>query len=171
MHVGGYDLIAPALTGNPYSEAEALGSAVWLWMHAKQHKEIPLHALPTLLMPALKTGQFVIVSRQGKPVLHMSWARLSEEAEKRYIRNPSYTMPEQDWTSGENLWILDWVAPFGHTRELASLFRRRVFAGQLASALYHRGHERGMRILQWQGIAVMREEKAYWDATYPVSGV
>jgi len=37
----------------------------------------------------------------------------------------------------------------------------------MARALYHRGDERGMRILQWHGIAVMREEKAYREAMHP----
>lgn len=171
MQINGYDLVAPALTGESYSEAQALGSAVWLWMHSAQHRDIPLHALPTLLMPALKCGQFLIVSQHGRPIFYMSWANLSGEAECRYIKNPSYTMPEQDWTSGERLWVLDWIAPFGHTQDVMPLVRRHIFANKVVRALYHRGQERGMRIMQWRGIAVMREEEKYWDAIHPISEV
>ncbi|MBN3154935.1 toxin-activating lysine-acyltransferase, partial [Pectobacterium brasiliense] len=37
--VNGYQLTAPLL-GGQFSEAEALGAAVWLWMHSEQHRDI-----------------------------------------------------------------------------------------------------------------------------------
>ncbi|WP_258034832.1 toxin-activating lysine-acyltransferase, partial [Pectobacterium odoriferum] len=65
--VNGYQLTAPLL-GGQFSEAEALGAAVWLWMHSAQHRDIPLSVLPTLLLPAIKHQQFVIASRDDKPL-------------------------------------------------------------------------------------------------------
>lgn len=65
--VNGYQLTAPLL-GGQFSEAEALGAAVWLWMHSEQHRDIPLSVLPTLLLSAIKHQQFVIASRDDKPM-------------------------------------------------------------------------------------------------------
>jgi cytolysin-activating lysine-acyltransferase len=35
-------------------------------------------------------------------------------------------MRQEDWSSGERLWILDWIAPFGHTNLMMQLVRKRL---------------------------------------------
>ena len=169
MRYGSCEVAAPLLTGEPFSEAEVLGSAVWLWMHSASHRDAPLHTLSALLLPALKSRQFVLLSEAGKPVAYLSWANLSEEAERRYLSNPPVLMPEADWSSGDRMWILDWVAPFGHTKTLSGLFGRRLFPNKWARALYHRGDNRGLRILTFRGIGVMPEEARHWFETHPVA--
>ena len=44
-------IIAPGLIEQVWNEAEVLGSVVWLWVHSRHHKEMPLHTLPTMLLP------------------------------------------------------------------------------------------------------------------------
>jgi cytolysin-activating lysine-acyltransferase len=168
MRLGTLDVIAPSIPDSEYSEAEAFGSAVWLWMHSKEHREAPLHTLSALLLPALKNRQFVLASENGKPVFYLSWANLSKEAEGRYLRNPAVCMPVDDWASGDRMWILDWIAPFGHSHAMSRLVTRRLFAGRCMRALYHRGNEKGIRIKTFHGIAVMREEARYWFDAHPV---
>lgn len=74
------DVIAPGLLEAPCNEAEVLGSAVWLWMHSASHRDVPLHALSALLLPAIKQRQFVLATEHGKPVFFLIWAGLSPEA-------------------------------------------------------------------------------------------
>ena len=154
------DLIAPLAPGGEtdINEAEVFGSAVWLWMHSASHRNAPLHMLSALLLPAIKHRQFVLASQNGQPVFYLAWANLSAEAEERYLHNSPQCMPEADWTSGDRLWILDWVAPFGHTRQLKRLLSHRLFPGQTAHALNHRGNRTGLRIMHFHGIAVPAEE-------------
>lgn len=169
MRIDTFDITAPAILGEAFSEAEVLGSTVWLWMHSPVHRDAPLNTLPILLLPAIKNSQFVLASENGKPVFFLSWAMLSEEAESRYLRNPPHCMHEADWNSGERMWILDWVAPFGHTRAISRLLWRNIFPSRWARALYHRGNDRGLRIKTFQGIAVMPEEARFWFETHPVA--
>lgn len=161
-------IIAPAVTGEPFCEAEALGSCVWLWMHSTSHQDAPLHMLSTLLLPAIKNGQFVLASEHGKPIFYMAWAQLSAEAEKRYLRNPPQCMPREDWTSGNRTWILDWVAPFGHTRAMKRLIAGRIFPGWCARSLYHRGETSGLRVMTFHGMAVTPEEARFWFEQNPL---
>lgn len=160
------DVIAPGLLTTPCNEAEVLGSAVWLWMHSAEHRDVPLHALSALLLPAIKHRQFVLASEHGKPVFFLTWASLSPEAERRYLANPPVTMPEADWASGERTWILDWIAPFGHTRRARQLMAR-LFATRCVRGLYHRGNDRGLRVMDFHGIGVMAEEARAWSALNP----
>ncbi len=179
MKINNFDIIAPGLatslglshlaaSNEVWSEAEVLGSVVWLWLHSPDHREMPLHMLSALLLPAIKYQQFILASLHGKPVFYLSWANLNEESETRYIQKPAYAMPEQDWNSGDRLWILDWVAPFGHSYAISRLLWRHLFSDRCGRALYHRGDERGLRIKTFRGIAVLQQAAQQWFANRPV---
>ncbi len=167
MRFDALDVIAPGVLDAPCNEAEAMGSAVWLYMHSASHRNMPLHLLSRLLLPAIKRRQFVLASQDGQPVFFLTWALFSPQTESRYIANPPQAMQEADWTSGDRMWVLDWVAPFGHTRVARQLLTR-LFPTQNARALYHRGDTRGLRVLQLRGIAVMPEEAQAWAALNPI---
>ncbi|MGN8278609.1 toxin-activating lysine-acyltransferase [Pseudomonas sp. SMV71] len=162
------DIIAPGLIDEPWNEAAVFGSATWLWMHSKAHRDAPLHTLPTLLLPAIKHRQFVLASEQGKPVFYLSWLNLDEAAEHRYLSQSPLTLTETDWNSGERLWLNDWIAPFGHTAAMTRLLHRQLFANRCGRALYHRGEERGLRVKTFQGIGVIPEQAKAWFAAHPL---
>lgn len=162
MHYDGFDIIAPQVTGEAFNEAEVLGSVVWLWMHSESHCDTPLHLLSALLLPAIKNRQFVLSSENGKPVFYLSWAGLNREAEQRYLHNPPHYMPEGDWASGDRVWFLDWIAPFGHSRRMRTLLAHRLFPRWCARSLYHRGDEKGLRVMTFRGVAVTPQEARFW---------
>jgi cytolysin-activating lysine-acyltransferase len=163
------DIIAPGLIEQTWSEAEVLGSVVWLWMHSPAHRDMPLHTLSALLLPAIKYRQFILVAQAGRAVFYLSWANLSLEAEQRYLQQHPTLMPDADWNSGDRMWVLDWVAPFGHTTAVNHLLRRQLFANRWGRMLYHRGDERGMRIKTFQGMAVLPAEAKMWFEAHPVA--
>lgn len=169
MDTNRFDILAPGLIEQSWSEAEALGGAVWLWMHSASHRAMPLHTLSSLLLPAIKQRQFLLASAVGRPVFYLSWAHLSKDAEQRYLQRHPTQMPIEDWNSGNRMWLLDWVAPFGHTRAMSRILKRQWFANRWARSLYHRGDERGMRIKTFQGMAVLPEEVRLWFDTHPVT--
>lgn len=163
------DIIAPGLIEQPWSESDVLGSVVWLWMHSPSHRNMPLHTLSALLLPAIKHRQFILVVEAGRAVFYISWANLSLEAEKRYLQQHPTQMPVEDWSSGDRMWVLDWVAPFGHTSVVNRLLRRQLFATRLGRMLYHRGDERGMKVKTFQGMTVLPEEARMWFEAHPVA--
>lgn len=169
MRFQSLDVIAPAFSGDAYSEAEVLGSAVWLWMHSSFHRDFPLHTLSTLLLPVLKRKQFVFASENGKPVFFMSWAEMNAEAESRYIRQPAVCIRDEDWQSGDRTWIIDWVAPFGHTGVTQRLLSHQLFINRCVRSLYHRGNGKRTRVMQMHGVAVLPLEARHWFATNPTA--
>ncbi|MCL2162441.1 MAG: toxin-activating lysine-acyltransferase [Betaproteobacteria bacterium] len=160
------DVIAPGPLDTPCDEPQALGSAVWLMMHSASHREMPLWGLSVLLLPAIKHRQFVLASEQDKPVFFITWAKFSPDAERRYLANPPLAMPVDDWNCGDRIWILDWIAPFGHTRISRSLMAR-LFPTTCARSLYHRGETRGLRVMEFHGIGVTAKEARAWSALNP----
>ena len=160
--------MAPSLLGQACDETQALGAIVWLWMNSAAHRDFPLHALNAVLLPAIKQRQFILVSQQGRPVFFTSWANFSLEAQSRYLKQSPLLMPEQDWNSGDRMWLLDWIAPFGHTRAMTRLLQRQLFADRIMRTLYHRGDQRGLRVKNFHGIAVLPQEARHWFETHPV---
>lgn len=169
MHTLNHELIAPGLTGAPCNEAEALGAAVWLWTHSASHRELPLHALHQLLLPAIHHRQFAVVSEGGRPVFYLSWARFDADAEARYLCRSPFDMPDADWTAGDRMWVLDWVAPFGHTRAMSQLVLGRLFPDRCFRALYHRGNDKGLQVRRFHGHALLQAEARAWFAAHPVA--
>lgn len=168
MRTDGFTIIAPGFRETNHSEAELLGSAVWLWMHSPTHRDAPLYALNTDLLPAIKRKQFVLATINNTPVFYTSWASLSEAAERRYIHHASSHIAEDDLNSWDRLWFLDWIAPFGHSQIMSRLLAKTFFMNKCVRSLYHRGNDRGIRVMNFHGIAVLPAEAKHWFATHPV---
>lgn len=163
-----YKLMGPGVFEPPWSEVQALGAAAWLWMHSPMHRSLPLTTLNALLLPAIKRRQFLIATDNDQPVFYMAWAWFDAQAERHYIeRNPVH-LPPDDWTRGERLWVLDWIAPFGHTRHMARWVTRDLFASRCWRSLDHRGSQRGLRVRSFHGIAVPAAQARLWFDANPV---
>ena len=169
LHNGKYDVLSPLYSGEPVNEAEVLGAAVWLWMHSPLHRDAPLHTLPDLLLPVIKHRQYVVATEQGRPVFFMSQAWLSPEAEARFLTQPAILMPQSDWNSGDRMWVCDWVAPFGHTPDMSRLVRQDIFPRLCWRSLYHRGQQTGLRVMNFRGAQVSREEARQWRVQHPLA--
>jgi len=168
MKFEGLNIICPAKTGKPFNEAEVLGLAVWLLIQSDSRKELPLMDLPVILLPAIKHGQFILALEDDKPVFFISWAEMSAEAEARYLDQPPELMPLADWHSGDRIWCLDWLAPFGHTFVASRLFKNVLFAERCVRSLYHRGDEKGMRLMHFHGRLLSHQQAKQWFDEHPI---
>lgn len=164
----GLDVIAPSLLQQDWREAEIFGAATWLWMQASTRRETPLKWLSTLLLPPIAHRQFVLATEGDRPVFYVSWANFSVAAENNYVHGPHAAITPADWASGDRQWIIDWIAPFGHTASIWRLLQRQVFPTNCMRYLHHRGVERGFRIKRCRGIALNRIEADAWFAARPV---
>lgn len=169
MEINGYRLIAPWLAADDTSEAEVLGMAVWLWMHSARHRDAPLHTLPTLLLPPIKQQQYAIAVKDGRPLFFLGWAWMDEESEQRYLTHASVMMKQTDWTSGNRLWITDFIAPFGEVRALLKLTREVILSEQCFRSLDHQGKHRGQRVRFFHGKSVKHSAARQWQQAHPLS--
>ena len=54
------------------------------------------------------------------------WGRVSDEVEQRLTAGTSKLRP-QDWTSGDRLWVVEVIAPFGGAEEMVKDLKAAVF--------------------------------------------
>ena len=170
MQVGPLHITAPALEATGRSETEVFGSVVWLWMHTPRYRDIPLHSLSSLVLPPLKAQQFILASAEVageiRPVAYMAWANVSADAESRYMENAN-ALTAADWSSGDRMWATDWFTPFGH----AAVFSRtvlQILPNICMRSLYHRGSERGLRVMAFRGDNVSTAQSTAWWKARPM---
>ncbi|HCN95710.1 MAG TPA: toxin-activating lysine-acyltransferase, partial [Leclercia sp.] len=73
------------------------------------------------------------------------------------------------WDSGDRIWFCDWIAPFGHTPAMYNLMRRDIFPDHVCRALYHRGAQRGKRVMLFHGSHVSRQHAREWQQNHPLT--
>lgn len=111
-----------------------LGAVTWLMMQQSSVRHTFISQLEWRVMPPLVLEQCKMYLRDGAPVAFASWARLSDEAAIRYGQAPYQLMPSE-WRSGEQVWLIDLIAPFGADKEVLRDLRENVLAGSNISRL------------------------------------
>ncbi len=114
------------LVRSQIADARTLGSAVWLFSHSKLHRNLAMHGIHRWILPLLKHKQFLLYEVDEKPRGFITWAYLNEETETAYVESVRTLAPEM-WKSGQSLWMIDFVAPFGDGMAILSDLRKNVF--------------------------------------------
>jgi len=114
----------------------AIGYVTWLCSQSPGHRQIFVQDLEWRVFPPILLGQYRLHTDSkvgGLPTAFASWAFLSEQAEAGY--RETHRLRASDWRTGERLWLVDFITPFGG-------------AARLLSDLYYEIHpEREVRLL------------------------
>jgi len=78
--------------------------------------------------------QFRLFYDKQKPVGVLFWASVNEEVEARLSVGTNRMRP-QDWKSGDRLWVVEAIAPFGGAEEMVKDLKTKVFPEREIKAL------------------------------------
>jgi cytolysin-activating lysine-acyltransferase len=118
---------AAAPAGAARTVSAVLGEVVWLLTQSPQHKQsFFLGDLEWMAMPPILLQQFRLFYAKDRPIGVVLWAFVDEEVEARLLSGNARLRP-QDWKSGDRLWIVEAVAPFGGTDEMLKDLKAKVF--------------------------------------------
>lgn len=85
----------------------------------------------------MRLGQLVPFRHPGGPLLGvLTWARFSEEAEARFLAGEP--LVDADWHSGDRLWFIDFLAPFGGAHKMLGTIKRHPFFTDFGTARWGR---------------------------------
>lgn len=107
----------------------AMGPVIMLYMQSSHRRFKFIGDIEWLLLPPLVSDQCKLYMKKEYPISFVSWAYLDEEAEKRMLKNGGKLRPE-DWRSGDRLWLIDIVAPFGGVSNMLSDIQKNEFPGR-----------------------------------------
>lgn len=104
----------------------AFGPVIMLYLQSAHRRFQFISDLEWLLIPPLMSRQCKLFMKKSYPFAYVSWAFLDEEAESRLVLNGGKLRP-QDWKSGDNLWLMDIVAPFGGVDKILADIQQNEF--------------------------------------------
>ena len=136
----------PAPEGAAKKVSEVLGEIVWLMSQSPLHKHVFISDLEWRVMTPILLQQFRLFYDRQKPLGVIFWASVSEEVEARLAAGTTRMRP-QDWKSGDRLWVVEAIAPFGGAEEMVKDLKAKVFPGREIKALAVGAKGKGVRKL------------------------
>ena len=116
----------PTPKGASRTVAGVLGEITWLLTQSPAHKGLFVSDIEWMIMVPVMLQQFRLFYDKDKPVGVVLWAKIDEEVEAR-LKAGNARMRPQDWKSGETLWIIEIIAPFGGHLEMMKDFKAELF--------------------------------------------
>ena len=123
------------------------GAMFYLAALVRFHAGRSLAAATSTFEPALRLGQYHIFRTDGFPRAFVSWAGLSPETERRFALERS-PLRAEEWNDGPSVWLIDFVAPFGHMREIVPRLTENPALRRLRALWLTDGSD-SYRIIEW----------------------
>lgn len=143
--------IDPNVAGNgsnqrPLTLGQAASEILWLMTQTSSHRHFFLADAEWLIFAPIARARFRIYrDDKGAPAGCVLWASLSDEVQER-VESGATRLAPADWTSGDNLWIIDVIAPKGKAGAMVEDMRNTVFKGRRFK--FHATDQQGKRAVQ-----------------------
>jgi cytolysin-activating lysine-acyltransferase len=105
----------------------------WLMLQHNTTRHTLISDQEWRVLPPLVLDQAKLYMRDNAPIAYVSWAKLSDKVAQRYSGAP-HQLAAGDWQSGDQVWIVDLLTPFGGSAEVLRDLRNTVLKGQ---AIHH----------------------------------
>jgi cytolysin-activating lysine-acyltransferase len=106
--------------------SEVLGEITWLMSQSPLHKQFFISDLDWFVMTPVMLQQFRLFYDETKPIGVVFWAYASQDVAQMLAAGTTKLGP-QDWKSGDELWVVEAVAPFGGADVMVADLKQRVF--------------------------------------------
>ncbi len=151
-------VIAPSLyPAERYSEAEVLGSMLYLWNKDSYYRQISVESMMDLVVPIIKHKQFIMFFKDNEPVGYFVYAYFDEELEQEYLENNFLTEKYIQAKTGRQLWFLSIFSPSGYSKQMIDIAKQKLFPSSHAKSLYHRGKDKGLKVLNFYGAEYLNQ--------------
>lgn len=112
-----------------------IGQITLLMLSSEVHRKYLIDDIGATFLPAIHLNQFRLYkNKDGDPIGLVTWAFLSNDLDKKY-QNGTAQLKLEDWKSGDNGWIIDFIAPYGHARQIIKDLRQNIFPNKKGKAL------------------------------------
>lgn len=157
----GISIIAPSVfPESRWSEAEVLGAMTVLWSQHPYYSQISVASMLEILVPMIKAKQFALIHGEKQPLGYLCWAFMNEATEQDYLQNNGEIERFIGCNNGDQMWILSiFSATYSNSRIISKVARNLLFPTLSAKSLYHRGREKGFRIMHFHGSAFTKLKK------------
>jgi cytolysin-activating lysine-acyltransferase len=138
----------------PDAMREPVGAAIRLMILSDLHRRWTVSDLDRLIVPPIEMGQCLFAIKERSPIAFVSWALFSEEVSMVFA-NHMRPLRREDWQSGTQLWIIDFIGTFGFVPEIVQMLREYgkqrypCDSGAFAFAIRYKDRNRVRRLSRW----------------------
>ena len=119
---------------SPQERSRLIGDFIHVMLGSEMYRSYDIDDIEKVIFPAINLNQFRIYHKNNYAIAFVTWAKLSKEIEKKYIIDDINLSPE-DWNSGEEVWAMDFSAPYGHAKQVILDLKNNIFPNVKAKAL------------------------------------
>lgn len=119
---------------NSLSKLPIMGPALWLYARDPLKKFMFMADIDWALLPPVILDQCRLYTKDGIPFAFFTWALVNDAVDQR-LRSGTPRIAPHEWQSGQHLWLIDVVTPFGKTEEMIDELRSAQFPNLKISAL------------------------------------
>lgn len=127
---------------------QVLGQIATLLLASPAHRHLFMADWEWLILPPVAHRQFRIFRRKGRPFAYVSWAYLNKDAAARISAGDVKLRPDE-WTSGEELWLIDLITPFGGQENILKEIKENVLPDQPIKSLQPSPDGKGHAVVEW----------------------
>ena len=116
----------PAPEEHAKKMSEVLGEVTWLMSQSPVHKRMFIEDIEWLVMTPVLLNQFRLYYSEDRPVGVVLYARVDTDTAAVLSAGTNRLRP-QDWTSGDTIWVVEVISPFGAAQEMVDELKEQVF--------------------------------------------
>jgi cytolysin-activating lysine-acyltransferase len=139
-----FKYVAPE--GSAKTMSAVLGEIVWLMSQSPLHKSFFISDLEWFVMTPVVLKQFRLFYDNEKPIGVVFWGMVSDEVAARLSAGTMKLRP-QDWKSGDQLWVVEAITPFGGAEAMVADLKAAVFPDRKVHMLAVTDGKRDVRVI------------------------
>ncbi|MFV2052927.1 toxin-activating lysine-acyltransferase [Aliiroseovarius sp. YM-037] len=132
------------------------GEIAFLCFYSNLYQKWSMQAIAKVFEPPIYLKQFQVYRARGVPRGVVTWAKLNAEAEAKHIAGTGLDNFEE-WNSGDQLWIMDIMAPWGHGKDIIENIKATIEVDSVKTVRIHNGQK---KILEWHRSAGTKKWKS-----------
>lgn len=129
------------------SKLPILGPALWLYAKDPFKKFMFVGDIDGAILPPVVLDQCRLYTKNQLPCAFFTWALVNEQVASR-LRSAVPKIAPHEWKCGEEVWVIDAVAPFGQLEEMLKELRETIFIGRKVNALIPDPKRPGVVVVQ-----------------------
>jgi hemolysin-activating ACP:hemolysin acyltransferase len=108
---------------------QLIAYSIELFLQSPSHKRWSIGSLETYLLLPIKYNRLRVYMEKDKPVGLVTWCWMSSTDSSNFLQD-NYHPSEEDFqfddVEGKELWGLELIAPYGHTRQVIRLIYNEI---------------------------------------------
>lgn len=103
---------------------------MWLAEQSINHKDDGIDVVCAEVVWPMILGNYFITREDSKPVAYASWGFFSQKVSEIKMAATRMLLVREDYNSGNEIWLMDVIAPFGHAKKtIAQLLKKKQELG------------------------------------------